>query len=72
MYHAIPGTILCLDYSQAHNLGTEYRSGTCISRPAAVLLFPIVLLHDFEPVGVRSRMRKLPLLVDARLVLRMG
>lgn len=32
----------------------------------------LVLLHDFEPVGVRPRMRKLPLLVDARLVLLMG
>ena len=38
MYHVILEAILCLDYSQAHNTGTKYRSDTCISRPAAVLL----------------------------------
>ena len=27
MYHVILEAILCLDYSQAHNTGTEYRSG---------------------------------------------
>ena len=32
----------------------------------------LVLLHDAEPVGVHPCMRKLPLLVDAHLVLRVG
>lgn len=32
----------------------------------------LVLLHDVEPVGVSPRVRKLPLLVDTRLVLRVG
>ena len=31
----------------------------------------LVLPHDGQPVGVRPRMGELPLLVDARLVLRM-
>lgn len=32
----------------------------------------LVFLHDAEPVGIRPRMGELALLVDARLVLRMG
>ena len=60
------------------NTGTDFRDlRQHLLEPRSVLRGArygrvLVLLHDFEPVGVRPRMRKLPLLVDARLVLRMG
>lgn len=60
------------------NTGTDFRDlRQHLLKPWSVLRGAgygrvLVLLHDFEPVVIRPRMRKLPLLVDGRVVLRIG